>query len=591
MPEPVQPQKSNGLSSQLSERVLGYRQEVEKVVRDIGEHPLYEFKRSCSLQNLCEKIEFVKDVQSIATSRIETEKFLVIGADAATKSFLPVANSAEFDEDNLRKLLDKYLSPIPEFEVFQLETSDKSPFVLIVVPKQANRRIIAKATVHEPQPSGKLLLRKGDLWTKGGATGKRIADSADLDEIFEGVIEAETERRTRQRTAHMMEIAIAREKVQQGSGRSTIPTAFSDQEFEALMEELCSSQDKTRFALLMERLRDDLVEGWHRILAYEDSGTYFTITGKPAFGYAERARDHIKNVFRPAMHWLTLSGLFVVKNAAPTNLLEMVVDLLKEVYDSTHSLVMLRSISAYGVSSDSDEQHISHTVPMIESMVSVHIIGSYVAKRERFSYLKTLLGIEAQAEDRYGDKFSPRPLAFWPITTQFGEHIELRTVQGRLNYCLRRIETDSTYIRLFGSISAATIHMCRYEFCLELNSFFSVCRNESPESVTYMQQTYPEIDFRFVPGFIAFHLEYVHSLALRIFSDIKKKKRDFLNLLAFDPVIAAVLTKDDILFARFLKSLVATQAQFYLEMRRFAPVHSWPKDLDDAIRRLPKNDG
>lgn len=590
MAQSHEPDKVDSLPPTLSERVIGYRQEVEKIVREVGEHPVYEFKRSCSLQNFSEKIEFVKDIQSIATSRIEREKFLVIGADAGTKKFCAVANSAEFDEDDVRKLLDKYLKPVPDFEIFLLEASDGTNFVLVVIPKQRTRRIVAKATVYEPAPSGKLILREGDLWTKGSATGKRLAKSEGWDDIFEELIEAETERRTRQRTAHVLETAIAREKVQQGAGRFTIPTVFTDQEFEALIEELCSSQDKTRFSLLLERLRDDLVEGWHKISAYEDSATYFINSDASSESYPDKVREHIKNVFRPAMHWLTLSGLLVVKSAGPTDFLNTVVDLLKEVFDTSHTLFMLRTMTPYGVTSDADDKHISHTVPAVESMVSSHLIGAYIAKRRRFEYLKSLFRADVQAEDMYGERYKPRPVAFWPITVQRGEHSDLRTTQGRLTYCLRRIGSDSAYMRLFGSISVATVELCRYEFCLELNSFLAVAKDNSPESVAYAEEFHPNIDFRFFPGLFACPLDCIHELAVMIFSGIKKQKREFINLLVFDPTFTAFLVKDSgILFARFLKGLAADQGQFYLDMRRFAPYHTWPKELDDAIKLLPKN--
>src|ERR1700674_3677001 len=114
MAQSQQPENENRSTASLPERATGYKEEVEKVVREVGEHPLYELKRSCSLRNLAEKIEFVKDIQSIATSRIETEKFLVIGADAATKTFRAVENLNEFDEATVRQLLEKYLSPVPD---------------------------------------------------------------------------------------------------------------------------------------------------------------------------------------------------------------------------------------------------------------------------------------------------------------------------------------------------------------------------------------------------------------------------------------------------------------------------------------------
>ena len=135
---------------------------------------------------------------------------------------------------------------MPDFELFQMTSSDGCPFVLFVIPKQKRRRILAKVTVEDSTDSKpKVLLREGDLWTKGASTGKRLAKPEDWDEIYEEVIETETERRTRQRTAHALELATAREKVRPSYGLSSLPSFFTDEEFQALMEDLCSGQDES----------------------------------------------------------------------------------------------------------------------------------------------------------------------------------------------------------------------------------------------------------------------------------------------------------------------------------------------------------
>jgi hypothetical protein len=67
----------------LSVRAQWYRDETERVVRDIGEHPQYELKRAINLSSLHQRIDFIKDIQSIATSQIDAEKFLAVGADEA----------------------------------------------------------------------------------------------------------------------------------------------------------------------------------------------------------------------------------------------------------------------------------------------------------------------------------------------------------------------------------------------------------------------------------------------------------------------------------------------------------------------------
>jgi hypothetical protein len=214
-------------------------------------------KRACSLQALTGRIEFVKDIQSIATSRIQNERWLVVGADEASKSLCAVENQEEFDDAKIRQILEKYLAPAPDFEVLRLTSSGRLPFVLILIPKQKTRRILARVTVEDaPSAKPKLLHREGDLWTKGASTGKRLATPEDWDDIYEENVEARVEYQTRQRTAHLVEAAIARSKVQPES-HPTLASAFTDVEFKALMEDICARRDASRFDLLIERLRDD----------------------------------------------------------------------------------------------------------------------------------------------------------------------------------------------------------------------------------------------------------------------------------------------------------------------------------------------
>ena len=108
---------------------------------------------------------------------------------------------------------------MPDFELFCMETSEGHPFVLFVFSKQKSRRILARVTVEdESDRKPRLLLRKGDLWTKGASTGKRLATPEDWDEIYEDLIETEVEERTRRRTAHVIDQALAHDKLRTGYG-------------------------------------------------------------------------------------------------------------------------------------------------------------------------------------------------------------------------------------------------------------------------------------------------------------------------------------------------------------------------------------
>jgi hypothetical protein len=574
----------------LSDRVAGYKLEIERMVREVGEHPLCEMKRSLSLQTLADKIEFVKDVQSIATSRIETEKFLVVGADETTRSFCPMRNAHEFDESTIRMILEKYLSPAPEFEIFQMTSEDGSPYVLVVIPKQRKRRILAKVTVQHPtEGESRVVLREGDLWTKAGSTAKRLARPEDWDEIYNDIIESETEQRTRQRTAHALELATAREKVRPVQGQHGLPSFFNDDEFQALMEDLCSAgvQGTASLNVLLERFRDDLVEGWHRIGAYEESKAIWQDPHLSIATLTESVRQHIANVFRPAMHWLCLAGLYVVKNCGPVAFLDSIAQLFQEIFETSGQLRLPRRLMPTGAQSSQAEDHISHTVPALESVVSLHIIGAYIAKRRRFQYLGSLFRhfvFPALAYNTGAE--SKAPMVYWPLDLTCGEPEELHTT-GRINYCSGRIEKDSAYHRLFGSAEAATRALCQFELCLELNSYLAFDGDRTKQSSAYIAAAYPGINFYFRPSLIAFPLEHIHAISLEIYDAIKTDRSHLLEQILFDPALVAFLkgAGRDAAFLNCLRDIESEHGRLFLAMRRFRSMLPWPAELDVALKK------
>jgi hypothetical protein len=570
---------------------------VEKVVQEVGEHPQYELKQSCRLDAIAQKIEFVKDIQSIATSRIETEKYLVIGVDEANRSFRTVANLDDFDDAHIRQLLGKYLTPIPEFELFRLKSSEGAQFVLFVIPKQRFRRILAKATVNDDNPGSlqRLLLREGDLWTKGSSSGKRLATPEDWDEIYEEVIEREAEKRANRRTIHLMDRVVAQERLRASSGVVSMPSFTTDEEFGALVEHLCSSGDKDRFRLLLERLRDDLVEGWHTVGAYENRheliNRYETL-----IPFIEKLADHKNNVFMPAMRRLASAGILVVKNGGPVQFLEQVLDLLKEVFESSHQLSMMQTafdmekvfVQHQQGSPAMVGRHLSHTVPALESLISLHLIGGYILKRSRYEYAGTLFRADVfQAGPRIGDQAKRTPMCFWPLFGGRGEPEQLSHRAGRINLCADRVNADQTYLRLFGSKRVVIDVLCQYEFCLELNSYLSVSRDKSPDTSAYVAQQYPDTVFSFWPSLIAFSFAPIMPLALKVYKEILAGQSEFLKLLMFDPALASLLTnkpQGTAVYAKFLQGLAVDRLELFNQQRRFPPMDDWPKELKELMR-------
>jgi hypothetical protein len=570
----------------LSERTTRYKKEVDKVVRQVGEHPLYELKRSCALKELEDKIEFIKDVQSICTSKIDSERYLVVGADAKARSFVNVDNLDDFDEARIRQLLEKYLQPVPQFEVFALQSSDDANFVLFVFRRQRSRRIVAKVSVDHPaEKAPKMLIRKGDLWTKGDSTAKRLAAAEDWDDIYGDAIELETERRTRQRTAHLLEGVAAQERLQGRQGLPTVPRSNTDEEFRVLVESICISQDRPRFRILLEGLRDDLVEGWHSIGAFgpEDPSAI-----QPALDErTAQVRDHKTNVFLPAIQKLTSTAIYLIKNTGPADLMGMIVQLLEEVYSTADQLPGLRWLGPRGLLPSPSAEHLSHTIPALETLISLHLIGAYATKRSRFEYLTPILRTIVHEAGRDAARDRIKPIAFWPLPRGCGEPAILQRRGGRIRLCAERATLDPALLKLFGSEAAATAALCQYELLLELNSTLAVDTNVTQDSVAFMKKLYPIVDFRFGPDLIAFPLESISHLAVELLAAMKRKDLDALKPILFDANLATFLTRDGgTVFLKLLGGLDKAREELQWALRTVPFGTNWPQEISDAMNTL-----
>jgi hypothetical protein len=577
---------NDSVDNSLSERTSRYKQEVEKVVRQVGEHPLFELKRSCALKELEDKIEFIKDVQSICTSKIDSERYLVVGADAKARSFVNVDNLTDFDEARIRQHLEKYLQPVPQFEVFALQSSDGVNFVLFVFPRQKSRRIVAKVGVDHPTETGpKMLIRKGDLWIKGDSTAKRLAAAEDWDDIYGDAIELETERRTRQRTAHLLERVTAQEKLQGRQGLPSVPRFNTDEEFRVLIESICISKDRARFLILLEGLRDDLVEGWHSIGAFGPEDLPAIQAALPE--RTSQVRDHKTNVFLPAMQKLTSAAIYVIKNGGPAEFMGMVVQLLEEVYSTADRLPGLRWLGPRGLLPSTSVEHLSHTIPALETLVSLHLIGAYATKRNRFEYLTLILRTIVHVAGRDSVRDLNMPIAFWPLARGWGEPAVLQRRGGRISLCAERVKVDPALLKLFGSEAAATEALCGYELLLELNSSLAVDSAISPDTFAFMKKFYAHVDFRFGPDLIAFPLEGISSLSLKLFAAMKRKDLDALNPVLFDPNLAVFVTKDDgTAFLKLLGRLDKERDELQWALRTVPFGTNWPQEISNAMKIL-----
>ena len=179
-------------------------------------------------------------------------------------------------------------------------------------------------------------------------------------------------------------------------------------------------------------------------------------------------------------------------------------------------------------------------------------------------------------------------MAFWPLGMGQGEPDEIQLRAGRINFCLARVKTDSAYLKLFGSVVAATEVLCQYEFCLELNSYMAVPGDGTNEAAAYIAKMFPNMSFNFWPSLIAFPLHYIYALASAIFREIRQGKPKLLKLIFFDQALAGFIAKPggDVAFLRFLDGLAHDQAGLFMEQRRFPPMLFWPKEIDAALKEF-----
>jgi hypothetical protein len=574
----------------LAARALRYRDETERVVRNVGEHPQYELKRSYDFANLHQRMEFIKDMQSIATSRIEGEKFLVIGADEASRQLVPVANPQDFDDAKIRQQLERYLSPAPKFEIFRLTTSDGVPFILFVIGRQPTRRILARVTVDDPsEQKPRTLLREGDLWTKGDSTGKRLARPDDWDAIYEEAVEREAETRTRARTDHVVQQVIAQERIRAISGGSfALPAYLTDVEFKSIAEEICVRNDVPRLSVLLERLRDDLIEGWHKLKAYDEDLFRWDPSTIPEFRLA--CQTYRDNVFRPAIGRLILLGIGIVKNRGSVALFEETLHLIRETYNTSESLYALRLCTARGSHSTSVDEHISHTTLALESLLAIYVVGAYIAKRRRFDYFRPLLAQEVFPAGLDSDqKRMTQPLAMWPLHGGWGEPATLRYRAGRVDLCVARIVQDEAIASFFGDEPRARFAVIEFEFLVELNSFLAVDNAQTPATSKYMREAYPTTDFSFWPSLVAFDMGYITGIAGELFADFDSRPALPLSEVLRDANEAKILTSSGReTYLRFLRSVQDAHEKLMFELRRSPGYINWPRKIQDALKTLPR---
>ena len=427
--------------------------EIQQLVRGGNETPGFELTRKCSLASADRKsqTDFAKTVQGLANAYPPSERVYVIGADQREKKFFSIERPQEFDQANVRQILEKYLEPLPLFDALVMETDDGTKFALIVVSAEQPRPIVVK------NPSGDdktQFLHVGDIWIKK-QTGLVRANRDDLEEIYETRIEAEAERRAQRRFADTRNVLEANFRMQFSPERK-IPSSdlvFGPAaEYKAYIELLLANQDWTRFHMLLTSVRDLLIDGWHSIDGFDTESSFSPESDA-------KVANHLQSIFLPALRRLAHAGLLLIKFKMYTEWFKHVAALLVEVFDNCGRLRGIPPLSP-GI----PEGWVTRNTVALEALLTGRLLTTYVIRMKQYQHLPEFLR-RCVVPITSSVTRVREPFLFWPLRMNVPGY-------DRIAYLWRR-SAQPYWLEFFGSETSYVEAASRLEFILHLNSYLA----------------------------------------------------------------------------------------------------------------------
>jgi hypothetical protein len=569
--------KPNNIESAL-DRAQRVREYVERLIAEVGEHPECELKREWRRDSVYHKAEFVKDFQSIANSAIpvDGEKYIVVGADESTRAIVGCSH-ADFDEAGIRQVLETYLDPVPRFEVLRLTSTTGVHYVVIRIPHQIFRPFIAKATIRD---NNKIHLDEGQIWVKpGGAdtgsTGKRLLRTR---EELLGMIDVNplVQRAVEERLEQVIpEIRLAERTRLHGGAFTTVSAlGSSDEEFEGYVEQILSSNNENSLNIIIERLRDKTVSVWD----YDASSTE-----RPT---VQKILEIKETEFLPGMRRLVHLGLLLIKFSAPRPWFNRIADLLQDIFEVTNQLGWLQSQTSKDRTVTSLEEHTSHTIPALESLIAAHLLGSYeLNKKDGTKYLSTFFPrIVKPATGPHDEWVRLGFYIFWPVTTMWGFPNRRRDL-----LVVDRYGRGDRIEGIFGGKERMKTAALQLDCLIDWHSFMSFQHYGEPETIKYFETTYPDVINVYHQRYYLEPFNYIMPLVDKLWRVIQGKKQKNFYLLDLD--LANAFEQIDIsrrkqLLARFLATAENDQAQWMFANGRIPYQVRWPSELEELVRAI-----
>ena len=559
-------------ASALPERFDTYGKTIEGIVLRGIEHPACELKRSVTLSkdDLTDRLDFVKLIQGLANSHSGTECLIVVGADQKDKKFFEVANAADFDPAKLSPILAKYLAPEPVFEVFNdMRASTGERYVLIVLNQLQPRPIMALV---DGKTSDKVHFRPGEIWIKHN-TGLRPAMKADLDLMYQPVIEQEATKRARIIFEHL-KADLGPELLSQAVTATPVPELFlgSRERLARFAEAMLANGEDARFKMLLEMGRRTTVDKWKSLLRGNPENYYPTDE--------ERAEIDVffRDEFMPTLIGMVDLGLEVIRYEGKPRWLGSIVDVLIESFAVSCEIARLQTRNNFG------QLSLPFSRPAYEIYLAARVLATYAVLRQRSDYLKEILPhyVRPLAPQRQRD--SLEPILFWPFSGQLG----LPEMKNGRNEEFWQQRVGQTWADVFVSKDEFLSAGAQLEFILELNSHILVAYTH-PVSDKFRQES-GEKGTAYLPDFWTSRLDPTIPVAKYIMETLQKD--GFPKNLAIEPTVTTAIFKDMPakerieFYGQFLANLQNWQQKAMWQQQRFPFDFAWPPPLSTAVERF-----
>jgi hypothetical protein len=553
----------------LSDRLQKCIAEIQSLVQQGVEHSRYEFKRTASLgkDDLDERWDFIKFIQGVANCDVLEERYIVIGADTKEKRFYPVGNSAEFDPARIAPILAKYLDPIPQLDIFNnLQTDAGEAFVLFIFNAVQPRPIIVKT--EGKKADGKVRLQIGEIWVKKG-TALQLVTRADIDAMYRQRMEEEAEDRARKRFKHFTELSGTPHSIVPSQTRMPVrellvgPAA----DFRRFAEELIASSDRARFLMLMELIREPVVEGWDRHDVRQ------SMPPNQLDGYSAQINEFFRDEFLPAIQSAVSMGLLIIKYDFQTDWFQSVIDTLLKAFDEAHGLQRLK----FGYFSQRPDA-LRYWRPGLEIFIAIRCLAIYAVLRDRPHFLPSVLRPLVVPVDIDEPSRPKTPVLFWPLPSEmFGAD----TFTGGRSTFFWKERISASWGVYFGSYDKFLRASYELEFLLEFNSHLATNSVNNPQLKEWLKANAQHTYFRNVPDLFNHTLGLTVPMAERLY-DVVTAQDSLPSSYEVLPQLFAAEFKNMnhenriLVYGEFIDNLRTCQAQV---------MFSWQGRLADAVQK------